>query len=132
MTVAGWYGWRAWQQGLKRRAGAFAGSIAAILVVYGAWPGSWYGMNMWETVTKSGTNGQTFYWGWIWYAPNSNPFTTYYKYGDQPWYVEYHWRGLELLAGNAYVFGGLLAFAGLVLAATIPAWRARTRPSPAS
>ena len=128
MTVAGWYAVKAWQQGLKRRAYAFAGSIAAILLVYAAWPGSWYGMNMFQTPT----HGQTFYWGWIWYAPNSNPFTTYYLYGDRPSYVEYHWRGLELLAGNAYVFGGLLAFAGLVLAATIPAWRARTRPSPAS
>jgi len=132
MTVAGWYAWRAWQQGLKRRAYAVAGSLLAILVVFAAWPGSWYGMKMWEIVTKAGTNGQTFYWGWIWYAPNSNPFTTYYKHGDQPGYVEYHWHGLELLAGNAYVFGGLLAFAGLVLAAIIPAWRARTRPSRAS
>jgi hypothetical protein len=81
---------------------------------------------------QTATSGQTFYWGWIWYAPNSNPFTTYYLHGDQPWYVEYHWHGLQLLAGNAYVFGGLLALGGLVLAATIPAWRARTRPSQAS
>jgi hypothetical protein len=90
-------------------------------------------MNMYETITRVGnttvTNGQTFYWGWIWYAPNSNPFTTYYLYGDRPSYVEYHWHGLQLLAGNAYVFGGLLVFFGLVLAAAVPAWRARTRPA---
>ena len=132
MTVAGWYAWRAWQHGMRRQTYALAGSLLAILVVFAAWPGSWYGKIMWEVVTKTGTDGQTFYWGWIWYAPNSNPFTTYYKYGDQPEYAEYHWRGLELLAGNAYVFGGLLAFAGLVLAAIIPAWRARTRLSRAS
>jgi hypothetical protein len=94
-------------------------------------PGYWYGMKMSEVVTKTGTSGQTFYWGWIWYAPNTNPFT-YLAIGDKSWYYEYHWHGLELLAGNAYVFGGLLVFFGLVLAATIPAWRARTRPSQAS
>ena len=133
MVVAGWYAARAWQNGLKRQAYAFAGAAAAILFVFACWPGSWYGQIMYETIAKNGTTtGQTFYWGWIWYAPNSNPFTTYYLYGDQPRWVEYHWHGLQLLAGNAYVFGGLLALIGLVLAATIPVWRARTRPSPAS
>jgi alpha-1,2-mannosyltransferase len=132
MVTGGWYAVRAWQHGLKRRAYAFAGAVAGILLVFAAVPGYWYGMKMYETVYANGTtSGQTFYWGWIWYAPNTNPFT-YLKIGDKPWYYEYHWHGLELLAGNAYVFGGLLAFAGLVLAATIPAWRARTRPSPAS
>ncbi|MBV9449662.1 MAG: DUF2029 domain-containing protein [Streptosporangiaceae bacterium] len=128
IPVAGWYAWQAWQHGLRRRAYAFAGAAVATLAVFACWPGYWYGMHMWETET----GGQTFYWGWIWYAPNSNPFRTYYLYHDQPWYVEYHWHGLQLLAGNGYVLGGLLAFGGLVLAATIPAWRARTRPSPAS
>jgi alpha-1,2-mannosyltransferase len=128
IVVAGYYAVRAWQNGLRQRAYAFAGAVVAILVVFACWPGSWYGMNMYQT--KAG--GQTFFWGWIWYAPNSNPFTTYYLYGDQPKYVEYHWHGLQLLAGNAYVLGGLLAFFALVAAATIPAWRARTRPSQAS
>ena len=133
MVVAGYYAWRAWQHGLKSRAYAFAGSAIAIFAVFAAVPGTWYGMHMWEIVhSPTNISGQLFYWGWIWSAPNSNPFTTYYLYGDQPWYVEYHWHGLQLLAGNAYVLGGLLAFGGLVLAATIPAWRARTRPSPAS
>jgi alpha-1,2-mannosyltransferase len=127
IVVAGWYAWQAWQRGLKRRAYAFAAAAAAIVGVFACWPGYWYGDHMWQV----GDTGQTFYWGWIWYAPNSNPFTTYYKYGDRPWYVEYHWHGLQLLAGNAYVLGGLLAFFALVAAATIPAWRARTRPSPA-
>jgi alpha-1,2-mannosyltransferase len=132
MVVAGWYAVRAWQAGLKRRAYAFAGIALAIFAVFGAVPSTWYGMHMYEIVYPNGvTAGQTFYWGWIWYAPNTNPFT-YLKYGDNPNYYEYHWHGLQLLAGNAYVFGGLLAFIGLVLAATIPAWRARTRPSPVS
>ena len=133
IVVAGWYAAKAWEAGRRRAAAAFAAIGLAIFAVFAAVPGSWYGMNMYEIVAKNGsTTGQTFYWGWIWYAPNSNPFTTYYLYGDKPWYVEYHWHGLELLAGNAYVLGGLLVFFGLVLAATIPAWRARTRPSQAS
>ena len=133
IVVGAWYAWRAWQRGLRRQVYACLGAAAAVIVVFAAWPGSWYGENMYQyTLANGSTDGQTFYWGWIWYAPNSNPFTTYYLHGDQPWYVEYHWHGLQLLAGNAYVFGGLLALFGLVLAATIPVWRARTRPSPAS
>ena len=89
--------------------------IASILAVFATWPGSWYGQLMYQTKTS----GQTFYWGWIWYPPNSNPFTTYYLYGDKPWYYEYHWHGLQLLAGNAYVLGGMAAFLGLVLAAVL-------------
>jgi alpha-1,2-mannosyltransferase len=134
LVVAGYYTVQAWQHGLKRRAYALAASALGILVVFAAVPGTWYGMRMYEFVNPNGTvagQSQLFYWGWLWYAPNTNPFV-YLEYGDNPDYVEYHWHGLQLLAGNAYVIGGLLAFTGLVLAATIPAWRARTRPSPAS
>jgi alpha-1,2-mannosyltransferase len=136
MVVAGWYAVQAWQDGLRRRACAFAGAAIAVFAVFAAVPGTWYGLSMCQNAAglplcPAVSAGQTFYWGWIWYAPNTNPFT-YLKIGDKPWYYEYHWHGLELLAGNAYVFAGLLVFAGLVLAATIPAWRARTRPSPAS
>jgi alpha-1,2-mannosyltransferase len=136
MVTAGWYAGRAWQNGLKRHAYAFAGAAVAIYLVFANAPGTWYGLSMCQNgpglpACSAASAGQTFYWGWIWYAPNTNPFI-YLKVGDKPWYYEYHWHGLELLAGNAYVFGGLLAFTGLVLAATIPAWRARTRPSPAS
>jgi alpha-1,2-mannosyltransferase len=133
IVAAGWYAARAWQAGRRKAAAMFA---TAGLVVAGAFanaPGTWYGMRMWEIVhSPTNISGETFYWGWIWYAPNSNPFATYYLYGDQPWYIEYHWHGLQLLAGNAYVLGGLLAFIALVLAATIPAWRARTTRSPGS
>jgi alpha-1,2-mannosyltransferase len=133
MVVAGWYAGQAWQAGRRGAAAVYAAACLAVYGVFANVPGSWYGMRMWEIVhSPTNISGQTFYWGWIWYAPNSNPFQTYYLYGDQPWYIEYHWHGLQLLAGNAYVFGGLLAFAGLVLAATIPAWRARTIPSPGS
>ena len=133
IVVVGWYAAQAWQAGRRKAAAMFAAAGLAIFGVFAAVPGTWYGMRMWEIVhSPTNVSGQTFYWGWLWYAPNSNPFTTYYHYGDQPWFVEYHWHGLQLLAGNAYVLVGLLAFGGLVLAATIPAWRARTRPSQAS
>jgi alpha-1,2-mannosyltransferase len=136
MVTAGWYAWRAWQAGRRKLAYAFAGTAVAILAVFANVPGTWYGMSMCQNAPglpqcSAASAGQTFYWGWIWYAPNTNPFT-YLKYGDNPDYYEYHWHGLELLAGDAYVFGGLLVFFGLVLAATIPAWRARTRQSQAS
>jgi hypothetical protein len=45
--------------------------------------------------------------GLIWAAPNT-PVTKYIAQGDQSWFLEYHWRTLQLLAGNAYVLSGLL------------------------
>jgi len=51
--------------------------------------------------------------GLIWLPPNT-PITWYYAIGDQPWYPEYHWHGLQLISGNAFVFGGLALFVLLV------------------
>jgi alpha-1,2-mannosyltransferase len=115
IVVAAHYAVKAWQEHRNRTAWGFVAIAAAILAVFATWPGSWYGQLMYQTKTS----GQTFFWGWIWYPPNSNPFTTYYLYGDKPWYYEYHWHGLQLLAGNAYVLGGMAAFLGLVLAAVL-------------
>ncbi len=115
IVVAAHYAVKAWQEHRNRAAWGFAAIVAAILAVFATWPGTWYGQHMYQTKTS----GQTFFWGWIWYPPNSNPFTTYYLYGDKPWYYEYHWHGLQLLAGNAYVLGGMAAFLGLVLAAVL-------------
>jgi alpha-1,2-mannosyltransferase len=117
IVVAAHYAIKAWQSHRARVAWGFGAIVAAILAVFALWPGSWYGQHMYQTKTS----GQTFYLGWIWYPPNSNPFTTYYKYGDKPWYYEYHWHGLQLLAGNAYVLGGMAAFLGLVMAAVLAA-----------
>lgn len=50
--------------------------------------------------------------GWVWYGP-----THYYAYGDNPAYNEYHWNLVQTLAGDAYVFAGLLALGVLVAAA---------------
>jgi len=113
VVVAAHYGTRAWQAGRKRAAAAYAAAAAAILALFAAWPGAWWGEFMYQTKTS----GQTFFLGIIWDPPNSNPFRTYYLYGDRPWYVEYHWHGFQLLTGNAYVLGGLVAFLALVLVA---------------
>jgi hypothetical protein len=43
--------------------------------------------------------------------------------GDQVSYHEYHWHGLQLLTGNAYVLAGLAVFTVLFFAAlmSVPA-----------
>ncbi len=60
----------------------------------------------------------------IWQPPSTDP-EVYYRYGDRPWFAEYHWHGIELLTGNAFLLGGLALLAVLIAAAL------RTRlPSP--
>jgi hypothetical protein len=44
--------------------------------------------------------------GLIWAAPNSK-VSTYVLFGDNPGYLEYHWRGVQDWSGNAYVLAGL-------------------------
>jgi len=72
----------------------------AVLVVYGAWPEFW-----------SRTAG-LLQGGLVAYAPGSS-----FPHGDNPAYVEYHWSGLRLLAGNLYVLGGIGLFAVLLVVA---------------
>jgi hypothetical protein len=78
-----------------------------MLVVYGAWPGRLWG--------EPNDLGQ-FSLGVIWQPPNTDP-EVYYRYGDQPWFAEYHWHGIELLTGNAFLLGGLALLAILIAAA---------------
>jgi alpha-1,2-mannosyltransferase len=112
IVVAAHYAVKAWQAGRKQAAAAFIAAGLAILAVFGAWPGALWGERM--------NNSNTFYLGIIWDPPNSNPFRTYYLYGDRPWYVEYHWHGFQLLTGNAYVLAGMFAFLALVACAVVP------------
>jgi hypothetical protein len=59
--------------------------------------------------------------GLIGYAPSTS-----YGYGDNPAFVEYHWYGFELIAGNLYVLAGL----GLLAVTVIAAYTVRyCRPS---
>jgi alpha-1,2-mannosyltransferase len=82
---------RAWWQGLA----------GLVLVVYGAWPDFW-----WPTAGL-------LQGGLINYAP-----AAVFAHGDNPGYPEYHWHGLQLLAGNLYLLGGLGLFV-VVLALAI-------------
>jgi len=86
---------------------AAAGLAAGIVAVFGAWPGG-----LWGEPDDLGA----FSKGLIWAPPNTVP-TTYYRFGDRPWYVEYHWRGLDLLTGNLYVLTGMALFVILLISA---------------
>jgi alpha-1,2-mannosyltransferase len=74
-----------------------------VLVTYAAWPDFW-----------SRTAG-LLQGGLINYAPASS-----FAHGDNPHYVEYHWHGLQLIAGNLYLLGGVgLFLVVLVVAARL-------------
>ena len=78
---------------------------AAIVAWFGAWPARLFTAHL-----NLGNDSL----GLLWIPRNTNP--VYYQwYGDRPWFTEYHWRGLALVAGNAYVLAGLCLF-GLLLA----------------
>ena len=107
MMAAAHYAWRARQAG-KRGAARWCAALAcALLLIFAAWPGT-----LWSVpVTGPGdfTNGL------IWAGPNSR-VTQYVLFGDNPGYLEYHWRGLQNLSGNAFVLTGV---ALLVLLAVV-------------
>ena len=109
------YARRLWN-GARRRAWWLIGLTAGLLLVFGGWPDA-----LWESARNLGR----FSLGFLWAPPNTNP-VLYVKYGDQPWFVEYHWHGIWLLTGNAYVLAGLVVFA-VVCGVAVGAWR-RSRP----
>jgi alpha-1,2-mannosyltransferase len=79
---------------------AWWAAAAALVLVFGAWPQFW---NPAQGLTPAGL---------FWYGPSD-----YFAYGDAPWYREYHWNGLQVLAGNSMTFAGLIAFAAFAIAA---------------
>jgi alpha-1,2-mannosyltransferase len=83
---------------------AAAGLAVGMAGIFGAWPSSLWGQ-------PGALQGSAK--GLIWAPPNTNP-ETYLRLGDRPWYVEYHWHGLQVLAGNLYVLTGIALFALLV------------------
>jgi len=111
VATAGYYAVRAMRSSrhwASSRAGWGYWALAAgMLALYGAWPGS-----LWGEPRDLGP----FSLGLIWQPPNTNP-ALYYRHGDQPWFVEYRWHGIQMLTGNAYVLGGLGLLAVLVAAA---------------
>jgi len=90
------------------RAWWWAGA-AGLWLVFASWPQFWDSS---AGLTPAGL---------VWYSP-----ATYFASGDKSWYHEFHWHGLQLLAGNSEVLAGLAALAVLAVAA------ARLRPDRAS
>jgi alpha-1,2-mannosyltransferase len=86
-------------RGVVRAAWWAAGGV--LLLVFGCWPQFW-------AFPQAGLTPA----GLVWYAPG-----TYFGTGDKPWYHEFHWHGLQLLAGNSAVLAGLAGLAALVVAA---------------
>jgi alpha-1,2-mannosyltransferase len=94
---------RRWWGSARRRAWQLIAVAAGLLAVFGAWPDA-----LWESARNLGS----FSLGLLWAPPNTNPIL-YTEHGDQPSFVEYHWHGLWLLTGNAYVLAGIALFLGL-------------------
>ena len=96
-----------WPRMARWPAAGYWALAGAMLVVYGAWPGRLWG--------EPHDLGQ-FSLGVLWQPPGTDP-EIYYRLGDQPWFAEYHWHGIELLTGNAFLLGGLALLAVLIAAA---------------
>ena len=76
-------------------------ATAVLFGVFAAWPQFW-------DLAQAGLTPA----GLFWYGP-----ATYFARGDEPWYHEFHWHGLQILAGNSFVLAGLAALAALAVAA---------------
>jgi alpha-1,2-mannosyltransferase len=106
--VAAHYAVKAWRRGAKKAAWALGLLAAGLVAWFGAWPTSLFGV-------KPNLGNDSL--GLLWLPKNTNPY--YYDwYGDRPWFTEYHWHGLQLIAGNAFVLAGLALF-GLLLAISL-------------
>jgi alpha-1,2-mannosyltransferase len=119
MMAAGHYAVRAWQAGSRRAAVGCAALAGALLLIFAPWPGS-----LWGVPTTGPGN---FTKGLIWAAPYS-PVKLYIELGDQPYFKEYHWTGLQDLAGNAYILTGI----ALLILLTVIALRCRRQARPAA
>ncbi len=114
-VVAAHYAVRAWRAGAAgadgaarkaaRRVAVGCGLLAlAIVAWFGAWPA-----HLFTHRTNLGNDSL----GLLWIPRNTNP-VSYLWYGDRPGYPEYHWHGLAIIVGNAYILAGLALF-GLLL-----------------
>ena len=89
---------------------AWWAAAACLFGIFACWPQFW-------DLSQSGLTPA----GLVWYGPG-----TYFATGSKPWYHEFHWHGLQLLAGNSFVLAGLASLAALVVAAV--GYLARGRP----
>jgi alpha-1,2-mannosyltransferase len=122
MMAAAHYAVRAWRAGRLLGAAGCSAVALGMLLVFAPWPGS-----LWSHYTRGPGD---FTHGLIWTGPNS-PVTRYVKYGDNPAFREYHWSGLQLLAGNAYMLAGLLLLVILGITAR-RSHRSARAPAPGS
>jgi alpha-1,2-mannosyltransferase len=107
-VVAAHYAVQAWRRGASRTAWACAITAVALVAWFGAWPARLF-------TAKLNLGNDSL--GLLWIPKNTDP--VYYGwYGDRPWFTEYHWHGLALIAGNAYALAGLALF-GLLLATSV-------------
>jgi len=90
---------------------AWWAAAAVLFGVFACWPQFW-------NLSQSGLTPA----GLGWYAPG-----TYFATGSKPWYHEFHWHGLQLLAGNSAVLAGLACLAALAVAAVVYVARGRPR-----
>jgi alpha-1,2-mannosyltransferase len=96
VAVAGHYAWQ--YRDTARRAAIGCLAIAlGIIAIFGAWPTS-----LWGDKRHLGE----FSLGFIWGPANTTP-REFVLYGDQRRYAEYHWHGIHLLTGNAYILTGI-------------------------
>ncbi len=110
-VVTAHYAAAAWRRKAKQTAIALAAAAVAVIAWFGAWPTSLFG-------AKPNLGNDSL--GLIWIPKNTNP-VWYIWYGDRSWFPEYHWHGLALIIGNAYVLAGLAMFGlGLALSLLLP------------
>jgi alpha-1,2-mannosyltransferase len=108
--TAAHYAARSWRRDnskkpLGRGTAVLGVTVVAMIAWFGAWPARLF------TARLNLGNDSL---GLLWIPRNTNP--VYYQwYGDRPWFTEYHWHGLALIAGNAYVLAGLAAFGALAV-----------------
>ena len=99
--VAAHYAVRAWRRARQEDRRGRSGSWPRA-----SWPGSAPGP---PGCSRHKLNLGNDSLGLLWIPRNTNP--VYYQwYGDKRWFTEYHWHGLALIAGNAYVLAGLALF----------------------
>jgi alpha-1,2-mannosyltransferase len=108
---------RAWQAGRRRAAAGLTALTAVVLAVFGARP---------EGVWLPNTSGLELE-GLAWAVPTTKE-TTFFQLGDQPWFPEYHYTGLDLIGGNLFILIGLVLFALLAATAVRLTRQATARP----
>lgn len=97
----------------RRRLVAGAYGLAALLLIgaFAAWP------TFWARTPK------LLHGGLIKVAP----LTLFHRHPHRPWFAaEYHWHGVQLVAGNLYVLAGCIVFLILAIATFGPgSWHSR-------